>query len=272
MPGKRMKSEKRILLILSICILSICILSFWFGSRSSASPLVSGFVTEVFDGDTIKVSLQGGRVETVRYIGMDTPETHHPNRGVEELGKEAWKANSELVLEKRVRLELDVEERDRYGRLLAYVWLDRGKNKTMVNVILVRKGYAMPFTFPPNLRYTDLFRKAFMDAREAGEGLWKRASSRGFSPAQVWAELPSLAGSFITLSIMVDNISESNRRFSLHPREGNTALIIYKSDSSLFGPIEGLKGKTLNVVGKVVAGFNGAEVALADPAQIISVE
>lgn len=253
-------------------ILPVCILALWASSGSSSSPLITGFVTEVIDGDTIRVSLQDGKAETVRYIGIDTPETHHPHKGVEELGIEAGKVNSELVLHRRVRLETDVESRDRFGRLLAYVWLEDCGETTMVNETLLRKGFAMIFTIPPNLRYTALFRKAFADAREAHDGLWKRAYPRIFSPAQVWAELPSLAGRFITLSITVDGISESSRRYMLNPPEGNSALVIYKSDSGRFGPISGFKGKTLKVVGKVISGFSGSEIVLADPAQIVSVE
>jgi len=261
---EQIKSGKWIFPLLAICVL--------VSRAASGSPILSGSVTEVIDGDTIRVSLQDGKSETVRYIGIDTPETHHPQKGVEELGFEAGKINSELVLNRRVRLETDVESRDRFGRLLAYVWLEDGGEPTMVNETLLRKGFAMIFTIPPNLRYTALFRKAFADARETREGLWKRASGRVFSPAQVWAELPSLAGRFITFSIMIDSISESSRRYTLNPPEGNSALVIYKSDSRLFGPISGLRGKTLKVVGKVIAGFSGGEIVLADPAQIISVE
>ena len=84
---------------------------------------VLGRVEQVVDGDTIKVHL-GGRLETVRYIGVDTPETVHPARGLEPYGKEASRFNASLVEGKMVRLEFDVERRDRYGRLLAYVYVD----------------------------------------------------------------------------------------------------------------------------------------------------
>lgn len=262
-----MKSRSWVFLLLPICILSL-----WAHPGSSEQSFTPGFVVEVFDGDTIRVSLPDGKTETVRYIGMDTPETHHPHKGVEELGIEAGKINSELVLHRRVKLEMDVETRDRFGRLLAYVWLEDDGEVTMVNEVLLRKGYAMIFTIPPNLRHDHLLRKAFMDAREAREGLWKRASGRVFSPAQVWAELPSLAGRFVILRITVKSISESSRRYTLNPVEGNSAMVIYKSDSRLFGPISGFKGKTLKVVGKIIAGFSGGEIILADPAQIISVE
>lgn len=124
-------------------------------------------VVEVVDGDTIKVRL-GGEVETVRYIGMDTPETVHPIRGVEPYGIEASEQNRQLVAGRRVRLEFDVEKRDRYGRLLAYVYVDT----LFVNAELLRRGYAQLMTVPPNVRYVDLFRRLQTEAREAGRGLW----------------------------------------------------------------------------------------------------
>lgn len=127
-------------------------------------------VLRVVDGDTIVVSL-GTRVERVRYIGVNTPEVHHPTRGEEPGGREASAVNRELVEGRTVRLELDVQERDRYRRLLAYVWV----GDVMVNAELVRRGYAQVMTVPPNVRYQALFLKLQREAREAGRGLWKRA-------------------------------------------------------------------------------------------------
>jgi micrococcal nuclease len=127
-------------------------------------------VVRVVDGDTIHVRI-GERVEKVRYIGVNTPEVHHPTRGAEPGGREAAAVNRSLVEGKRVRLELDVQERDRYGRLLAYVWV----GDLMVNAELLRRGYAQVMTVPPNVRYQGLFLQLQRDAREAGRGLWRRA-------------------------------------------------------------------------------------------------
>ncbi len=83
-------------------------------------------VVRVIDGDTIEVCCVFGDREKVRYIGINTPETHHPMRGVEPYGMEASEANRKLVDGKTVRLEFDVQEQDRYGRLLAYIYLEDG--------------------------------------------------------------------------------------------------------------------------------------------------
>ena len=135
----------------------------------SAGGEREGRVTRVVDGDTIRVVVDG-REEPVRYIGIDTPESVKPGAPIGCFAKAASAANRRLVAGRRVRLVFDVEERDRYGRLLAYVY----RNDTFVNAELVRQGYARPATFPPNVRHEKLFHALARDAREAGRGLWGR--------------------------------------------------------------------------------------------------
>lgn len=132
---------------------------------------LSGPVVRVIDGDTIEMEL-AGEIERVRYIGIDTPEMNDRRAAVRELAAEAKAANARLVEGRRVRLELDVEKRDRYGRLLAYVFV----GDTMVNEALVRSGHAAPYTFPPNVKYVERFVEAARLARaeedaEAAPGL-----------------------------------------------------------------------------------------------------
>ena len=131
-------------------------------------------MVRVVDGDTIYVQL-ADRVEKIRYIGVNTPEIHHPIKGEEPGGREAAAMNRRLVGGRHVRLEMDVRSRDRYGRLLAYVWL----GDTMVNAELVRRGYAQVMTVPPNVRYQDLFVKLQREARDAGRGLWREIQPTG---------------------------------------------------------------------------------------------
>lgn len=134
---------------------------------SAAGAPIEGTVVRVVDGDTIEVRL-AARVEKIRYIGVNTPEIHHPIKGEEPGGREAAEVNRRLVGGRHVRLELDVRTRDRYGRLLAYVWV----GDTMVNAELVRRGHAQVMTIPPNVKYQDLFLKLQRESREAGRGLW----------------------------------------------------------------------------------------------------
>ncbi len=140
-----------------------------------------GTVVAVVDGDTIKVEISG-TVYTVRYIGIDTPETVHPSQPVEWMGPEASAANSRLIGDRQVVLEKDVSEMDRYGRLLRYVWLDEGSAWLLVNRELVRLGFANASSYPPDVAYQDLFRQAEADAREAGLGLW--AATPSAAPSQ----------------------------------------------------------------------------------------
>jgi micrococcal nuclease len=136
-------------------------------SVASAASL-EGTVVRVVDGDTIHVRV-AERVEKVRYIGVNTPEVHHPRKGEEPGGRAAMAVNRTLVDGRRVRLETDVRPRDRYGRLLAYVWV----GDVMINAELVRRGYAQVMTVPPNVRHQELFVKLQRDAREAERGLWR---------------------------------------------------------------------------------------------------
>lgn len=133
----------------------------------TASDLVEAQVTRVVDGDTIQVLIDGVEYR-VRYIGIDTPETKHPTRGVEPFGPEASQANSELVEGKTVLLEKDVSETDQYGRLLRYVYVD----DLMVNEELLRRGLARVATFPPDVKYVDRFLEIQRAAQEAGLGMW----------------------------------------------------------------------------------------------------
>ncbi len=127
-------------------------------------------VVRVVDGDTVVADV-GGQEERVRLIGIDTPESVKKGSPVECFGKEASHRTAELLPEGTpVRLVLDVEERDRYERLLAYVY--RASDGLFVNLALVTDGYAGLLTYPPNVAHTDDFRRAVTDARADGVGLW----------------------------------------------------------------------------------------------------
>jgi micrococcal nuclease len=126
-------------------------------------------VTKVIDGDTVEVEI-AGRVDTVRLVGIDTPETQDPRKSVQCYGQAAKEKLAELVAGEEVRLEADPadSDRDKYQRLLRYVYLADG---TFVNLELVRQGYAFAYTIFPN-RHLDEFRAAEQDAKTAGRGLW----------------------------------------------------------------------------------------------------
>ena len=130
---------------------------------SCSSPPDTARVIQVIDGDTITIN--GGY--RVRYIGIDTPEIH-PR--LEDFGREAWQANRKLVAGKEVRLERDLSETDKYGRLLRYVWVD----ETLVNAELVKQGLAQAKAYPPDTKYQDYLEQMEAEARAAGRGMWAK--------------------------------------------------------------------------------------------------
>lgn len=121
-------------------------------------------VIKVVDGDTIRL----GDGRTVRYIGIDTPETVDLRKPVQCFGNEAALKNKELVEGKQVRLEKDVSETDRHGRLLRYIYVDN----LFINDHLVRQGYAYASSYPPDVKYQVQFVNAQKEARENNRGLW----------------------------------------------------------------------------------------------------
>jgi len=150
--------------------------TFPFGKRYNYNDIL---VKRAIDGDTLQ--LEDG--ERVRLIGIDTPEMHESDklyrdsqrtkqdiRTIKELGRRAYAFTKNLVEGKRVSLEFDMEKHDKYGRLLAYVYL---KDGTFVNADIVKQGYASLMTFPPNVKYADLFLKLYREAGENRRGLWK---------------------------------------------------------------------------------------------------
>ena len=258
--GRMRFDRKALLAFLFICLLLL------FNDLGEDQALV----VDVIDGDTIVALTDRGQRETIRYLLIDTPELHHPNRGREELGEEAKGFNASLVLNNKVRIELDKQERDKYDRLLAYVWVDTSQGKRMVNEALVEEGLALPYIIPPNGKYLNAIMEATKRARSRNVGLWKRAQGRIFTPDQIYSELPYLAGSFVTIKIKIDKIEKSGSRWILSQGKSKCRLVIYDNNEYLLPVKDSLIGREVKVVGKVAASHAGAEIVISDPAQIIS--
>lgn len=138
-------------------------------------------VERVVDGDTIEVKIDGEKFK-VRLIGVDTPETKHPRKPIEPYGKEASEYTKKKLNSKKVYLEKDVSDTDRYGRLLRYVWLkkpdtDKKLTEEMLkdnfNLTLVREGYGKSSTFPPDVKYADIIKEYQREAVKGNKGLWE---------------------------------------------------------------------------------------------------
>lgn len=131
-------------------------------------------VARVIDGDTVE--LETG--ETLRYIGIDTPETKHPKKPVQCYGEEAYQINKKLVEGKAVRIVRDVSNVDKYKRLLRYVYVSTTASPSgmLVNDYLVRNGFAFASTFPPDVAKSDQFLEAQREARNKNLGLWGKCN------------------------------------------------------------------------------------------------
>lgn len=223
-------------------------------------------IAKVVDGDTVELS--GGR--TVRYIGIDTPETHRKTgakwrKVTEPFGAEAMRFNEELVLGKTVRIEFDVQKKDKYNRLLGYCFVKEGGRELLVQEELVRRGLAYLYTFPPNVKYTDTFVKAAEEAKIARRGVWSQDLSVKCQEA----------GNFIGQRKMVEGRvirARSSQKVVQLKMEGVT-IVVFAKDLDRFlkngiDPSEFYKGKNIRVFGLIKEYRGEPEIIVSDPWQI----
>ena len=173
--------KKLILLLIAAALLYFSGGDFSFlGQQDSDinSGIVQGIVARVVDGDTAVIRV-GSDERRVRFLGVDTPETVHPKKGVQFYGKEASNFTKNFLTGKNVWLEYDKNPTDRYNRHLAYIWLSNPKNinentirKDMFNARLLIDGYAKVMIIKPNTRYANLFTKFQNEAMKSHKGLW----------------------------------------------------------------------------------------------------
>jgi micrococcal nuclease len=163
---KNIKLSKVVKVII-IFILFLFVLITWKENVKEEEFLV----TKVIDGDTI--ILENG--ETVRYIGIDTPETSPPLTPIECFGPEATNFNKELVEGKKVKIIRDIKNEDKYGRLLRYVFI----NDTFINLELIKKGFARSLVVYPNVSYSKEFKNYVRKAKKEKQGLWSEQKCNG---------------------------------------------------------------------------------------------
>jgi micrococcal nuclease len=151
---------------------------------SPKPPADSFKVVRVIDGDTIEIENK----KIVRLIGVDSPELHHPKKPVQCFGAEAAEFTKKMLTGKTVRLEKDVSETDRYRRLLRYVYIDdpsTSSGQVFFNEYLVSEGYATAATFPPDVKYVEVFKKAEVQARNNNRGLWGKCKTLQVEPTTI---------------------------------------------------------------------------------------
>jgi micrococcal nuclease len=163
--GRGVHGSRRLRALGVVCCVSA--LGWWLGAQADdARPIAR--VIEVIDGDTIVVAFADGSTDTIRLLGVNTPETHHPTKPVECYGPEASAYTTRRLAGRIVRLEGDVEARDIYGRRLAYVIVDGRR----FNDELLRKGYARLLVIAPNRNHAHALLDAELAARRHDRGLW----------------------------------------------------------------------------------------------------
>ena len=172
--------KKLIIIFIAAVLIYFGNFSFLNVDEDSSSGIVAGIVKRVVDGDTAVVVV-GNEERRVRFLGVDTPETVHPNKPAQFYGKEASNFTKNALTGKRVWLEYDSNPTDRYNRHLAYIWTAKPGNinentirQDMFNARLLLDGYAKVMIIKPNKRYADLFTKFQDEAKNSRKGLWQQ--------------------------------------------------------------------------------------------------
>jgi endonuclease YncB( thermonuclease family) len=231
-------------------------------SRNSADVRV----VRIVDGDTVDVDSG----VTVRYIGIDTPETRRQTSAGwvatgDEDGEEAKKANEALVMGKKVRLEYDVQKKDRYGRTLAYVFVRENKKEIMVQTELLRRGLAFLYTLPPNVRYADVFLAAQKEARKSKAGMW---AHEFHVPA---AQACNFIGQRKFIMGKVVHARRTDKMVSLEM--DGLHIVIFTKDLGFFEsagirPAQDYTGKKVSVFGLIKSYRGSPEIIVSHPWQI----
>lgn len=223
-------------------------------------------VQKVIDGDTIR--LANGRL--LRYIGIDTPEIRVKNGdnfiySPQPFALEAKEYNQSLVFGKTIKVEYDVEKQDRYGRLLGYCFADG----VFVNAKLLEEGYAVIYTYPPNIKYSDLFYKLQTDARKKNRGLWGSYQVINSENAQ------SYIGQIRTVQGSVKSTHKSAKCVSLNFGDDwrtDFTVVIFNNSMDSFrkkgiNPLSFYQGKLVEVTGRIRE-YNGPEIIVNTPLEI----
>ena len=158
-------TRSRVLVV--VIVIAAASIGGWRLGEARRTATTQWAVVDVLDGDTIRVA-RGEDTDTVRLLGINTPETHHPRKPVECFGPEAAAYTDAQLRGRAVGLEADIEERDRYDRRLAYVIVDGER----FNDELVRRGYARLLVIEPNHAHARAMLQEELDAKRAGRGLW----------------------------------------------------------------------------------------------------
>ncbi|MFC1624256.1 thermonuclease family protein [Candidatus Omnitrophota bacterium] len=261
-----MKNKRILILVIVFVAISFLIVRFLPHTGIGKEDYRDVHALCVIDGDTIELSNR----EKVRYIGIDTPELNkkYESGWVYEpmpYAELARDLNKKLIEGRLVRLEFDVQKRDKYNRLLAYVY----SGDKMVNLEMVREGYAMIYTYPPNVKYMEEFLDAQKEARERKKGLWGDLEENILSSSEAKEHIGSLRA--VETEVVDTYLSE--RVLILNCRD-NFKIAIFRNNLTYFpkmamrSPDGYFKHKTIRVYG-VIKDYKGSpEIVLNDASQL----
>jgi len=261
--------KKKKIPVIAIIFIAIALLFMKLGIVPQRHPK-EVHVSRVIDGDTIELSNK----EIVRYIGIDTPELREKKdagwiynpRPYAEAAKDF---NKRLVEGRLVRLELDVQKKDKYGRTLAYVYVE----DKMINSEMLKEGYAMIYTYPPNVKYTEEFLAAQKFARDNNKGLWDRVDDGIISSFEARENMGLVR--IVEAEVLSTFISE--RMLILNCRE-NFKIVIFKNNLAYFpasisrSPESYFKHKKVKLYGLIQEYKGATEIIVQDPSQLEIVE
>jgi micrococcal nuclease len=233
-----------------------------YGQAVRSSGELSGTVTYVYDGDTIKVRLESGKEKRVRLIGVDSPELNDPQEPSRLLAFLARRFVSWKLNQQPVRLTRDKEEADAYGRLLAFVWTN---DRTMFNETLVREGYARAYLkYPFDEAVKTRLREAEAEARRAGRGLWRER------PWDVVGagEAGRRRGEVVTVRFLCARMFERGRFMVLVPSEGDFEAVAPRGVLTTFPGSIDFEKRTVEVTGLVEEFKGRPQIVIGLAAQV----
>lgn len=258
----KIKSYKKIIavIIISAVILSGAYLQL---NKSSAEE---AFIVKIIDGDTMETASG----DTLRLLGIDTPEIYWESGEAEYFAWEAKNYSSEKLLKKNVELEFDQEKKDQYGRMLVYLFYE-GEN---FNKKLLEKGYASLMIIAPNNKYKKEFRETAEEARKENRGIWNKIKTMSADLPEInYKEAENHYGYQVIVkgkivdTAQLDNITFLN--FSYNYRE-TLSIVIFSNSLSKFAyqPAEYLKGKKVKILGKIEMYDGAPQIIVEDPENI----
>jgi micrococcal nuclease len=223
---------------------------------------LAGTVTHVYDGDTVKVRLDSGEERRVRLIGIDAPEYDAPQESSRLSAFLARRFAYSKLYQKPVRLTLDKEKTDAYGRLLAYVWTD---DRTLFNEVLVTEGYAYAYLkYPFDEAYKKRFQAAEAEARREEKGLWRK----GPYPVVAAAEAAHSLGRVVTVTFRCVRAFDRSRYRILVPAEGDFEAVVPLDVLSTFPGALEFENRAVEVTGLVEEFRGRPQIMIGLPAQV----